>query len=172
METVFSIFMEDILEISSCLKRTPLQTFFQDFPKTFKTIAFLSILWKMYETIFFRHVQTQHSNTVTFIKWLHYRLFSGKFSTISENSHKEHFSLSLILLKPEILNCRLATSKKKEQFCTQIFSKLSKYQNTLSFLCPPKKVSVVEFLVRWTVDCGRTNLSKGNSPTYVSLGNF
>ena len=30
-----------------------------------------------------------------------------------------------------------------------------------------QKMFVVEFLVRWTVDCGRTNLSKGISLTYV-----
>ena len=40
--------------------------------------------------------------------------FSGKYVTISENSHKKHFFLSLILLKPEILYCRLATLNKKE----------------------------------------------------------
>ena len=35
-----------------------------------------------------------------------------------------------------------------------------------------QKVSVVEFLVRWDVDCGHTNLPKGNSPTYVFLESF
>ena len=68
----------------------------------------------------------RHSNTVTLIEWLHYRTFFGKFATILENSHKKYFSLSLILLKPEILNYMLATLKKKEQFCANIFLKFSK----------------------------------------------
>ena len=60
VETVFSIFMEDILEIPNCLEGTLLKTFFQNFSKTFKRAAFLNILWKIYETIFFRSVQIQH----------------------------------------------------------------------------------------------------------------
>ena len=99
-------------------------------------------------------------------------LFLVNLETISENSHKKHFSLSLVLLKPEILNCRVATLKEKEQFCTKIFLKFWKFWNTLSFLSTSEKVSVVEFLVRRAVDCGCINLLKRNSPTYVFLENF
>ena len=139
METVFSIFMQDILEISNCLKGTLLKTFYWGFPKTFKTTEFLSILQKMYGTIFFRSVQIQHSNTATLIKWLHYNPFSGKFATISKNSHKKHFFFESDFVKAEILNCRLATLKKREQFYTTNFLKFLKYQNILSFLSIFKK---------------------------------
>ena len=65
-----------------------------------------------------------------------------------------------------------ANLKKKEQFFTKTFLKFSKFQSTLCSLNTFKKVSVVEFLVRWAVDCGRINLSKGNSRTYVFSGKF
>ena len=63
----------------------------------------------MYETGFF----WEACNTVAFIKLLHYRSFSGKFATVSQNCHKNCFSLSLILLKPEIPGLLACNVKEK-----------------------------------------------------------
>ena len=99
------------------------------------------------------------------IKWFHYRYFPGKCPTISENNHKKHFSFEV--RNSELLACNV---EKKEQLYRKIFLKFSKFQNNLSFLNTSKKVNAMEFLVRQAEECGPTNLSKGNSPTYFFSG--
>ena len=102
--------MEDILDISNCLKGALLKDAFLGFSKA---AAFLSQdpLENVSNDFFCEACRFTMVVLLLLIIWLHYRPSSSKFATISESSHKKHFSLSLILLTPEILNCRLATSK-------------------------------------------------------------
>ena len=92
---------------------------------------------------------------------------SCRFPTFLRTHTGNIFLEVLFFVKPEILNCRLVASEKRDR-SPNTFLKLPKFQNILDFLSSSRKESIVEFLIRQeAAKCSLAILLKGNSTTYI-----